>query len=107
QEEGGDYLHVVDLDAAFSGEQRNLDGVRAICAAVTIPVEVGGGIRDVDAARRAIGAGASRVIVGTRAVQSLAFVAELTTELGGERVAVGIDARNGMVSVKGLTEICR
>ena len=104
EEEGGDYLHMVDLDAAFSGEQRNLDAVRAICAAVKFPVELGGGIRTLDAARRAIDAGVSRVIVGTRAVESLDFVAQLSKELGRERVAVGIDAKNGLVSVKGWTE---
>ena len=102
--EGGDYLHVVDLDAAFTGEQRNLESVRAICAAVKFPVELGGGIRDVAAARRAIDAGVSRVIIGTRAAESLAFVSELAAQLGTARVAVGIDAKNGLVSVKGWTE---
>ena len=102
--EGGDYLHIVDLDAAFSGEQRNLDSVRAICAAVKIPVELGGGIRDRNAAWRAIGAGVSRVIVGTRAAESIEFVRQLAQDFGGERVAVGIDAKNGLVSVKGWTE---
>jgi phosphoribosylformimino-5-aminoimidazole carboxamide ribotide isomerase len=104
EEEGGDYLHIVDLDAAFTGEQRNLEAVRAICSAVRIPVELGGGIRDLTSASRAIEAGVSRVIVGTRAAESLAFVTELAAELGRERVAVGIDARNGLVSVKGWTE---
>ena len=104
EEEGGDWLHVVDLDAAFTGEQRNLAAVRAICAAVKFPVELGGGIRDLAAARRALDAGVSRVIVGTRAVESLAFITELATAFGSERVAVGIDAKNGRVSVKGWTE---
>ena len=102
--EGGDYLHVVDLDAAFTGEQRNLDSVRAICAAVEFPVELGGGIRNLEAAQRAIDAGVSRGIVGTRAAESLAFVSELAAKLGSARVAVGIDAKNGKVSVKGWTE---
>jgi phosphoribosylformimino-5-aminoimidazole carboxamide ribotide isomerase len=102
--EGGDWLHVVDLDAAFTGEQRNLEAVRAICGAVKFPVQLGGGIRTRAAAERAIAAGVSRVIVGTRAVESLDFVAELAAALGGERVAVGIDAKQGMVSVKGWTE---
>lgn len=104
EEEGGDYLHVVDLDAAFTGEQRNLDAVQAICAAVKFPVELGGGIRDLAAAERAIGAGVSRVIVGTRAAESLAFITELAKAFGSGRVAVGIDAKNGKVSVKGWTE---
>jgi len=102
--EGGHYLHVVDLDAAFTGEQRNLDSVRAICAAVKFPVELGGGIRNLEAAQRAIDAGVSRVIVGTRAAESLDFISELAAKLGGARVAVGIDAKNGKVSVKGWTE---
>ena len=104
EKEGGDWLHVVDLDAAFTGEQRNLDSVRAICAAVKFPVELGGGIRDLAAAQRALDAGVSRVIVGTRAVESLAFITELAKAFGSERVAVGIDAKNGNVSVKGWTE---
>src|SRR6202012_3551339 len=66
--------------------------------------ELGGGIRDLAAAQRAIDAGVSRVIVGTRAAESLAFVSELAAKLGGARVAVGIDAKNGRVSVKGWTE---
>ena len=105
EQEGGDYLHIVDLDAAFTGEQRNLDAVQAITSAVSIPCELGGGIRDHGAAARAIEAGVARVIVGTRAAESLDFVRELAGELGRERVAVGIDAKNGMVSVKGWTEL--
>jgi phosphoribosylformimino-5-aminoimidazole carboxamide ribotide isomerase len=104
EQEGGDWLHVVDLDAAFTGEQKNLESVRAICAAVKFPVELGGGIRDLAAAQRALDAGVSRVIVGTRAVESLAFITELAKAFGSERVAVGIDAKGGKVSVKGWTE---
>ncbi|EDY21185.1 phosphoribosylformimino-5-aminoimidazole carboxamide ribotide isomerase [Chthoniobacter flavus Ellin428] len=102
--EGGDYLHVVDLDAAFTGEQRNIEAVRAICKAVKFPVELGGGIRHLAAAERAIDAGVSRVIIGTRAAESLDFVAQLAAKFGSARVAVGIDAKNGQVSVKGWTE---
>jgi phosphoribosylformimino-5-aminoimidazole carboxamide ribotide isomerase len=104
QEEGGDYLHIVDLDAAFSGEQRNLDAVRTITAAITIPCELGGGIRSEAAVKRALDAGVARVIIGTRAAESLDFVRDMARGFGSERVAVGIDARNGMVSVKGWTE---
>ncbi len=104
ESEGGDYLHVVDLDAAFSGEQRNLESVRAICEAVSFPVELGGGMRSEAAIRRAIEVGVARVIIGTRAAESLDFVRDMAREFGGERVAVGIDAKNGLVSVKGWTE---
>lgn len=104
QDEGGDWLHLVDLDAAFSGEQRNLDSVRAITSAVTIPCELGGGIRDAAAIRRALDAGVSRVILGTKAAESLEFVRDMAKEFGRERIAVGIDAKGGIVSVKGWTQ---
>lgn len=102
--EGGDYLHIVDLDAAFTGEQRNLESVRAICEAIRIPVELGGGMRNEAAIRRAIDAGVDRVIIGTRAAESLEFVRDMAREFGSERIAVGIDAKNGLVAVKGWTE---
>jgi phosphoribosylformimino-5-aminoimidazole carboxamide ribotide isomerase len=101
---GGDYLHMVDLDAAFTGEQKNLDAVAKITAAIGIPCQIGGGIRTLDAAQRAFDAGVSRVIVGTRAAESLDFVSQLACQFGSDRVAVGIDAKNGLVSVKGWTE---
>ncbi len=105
EDEGGDYLHVVDLDAAFSGEQRNLEAVRAITGAISMPCELGGGMRSEAAIRRAIEAGVARVIIGTRAAESLEFVRDMAREFGGERIAVGIDAKNGVVSVKGWTEL--
>lgn len=103
--EGGDYLHVIDLDAAFCGEPRNLEAVRAITSAVSIPVELGGGLRGEAAVQRAFEAGVARVVIGTRAAESLEFVREMARTFGSERIAVGIDARNGRVSVKGWTEL--
>lgn len=105
QDEGGDYLHVVDLDAAFTGEQRNLEAVRAITSAITIPCELGGGIRTEEAVKRALEAGVSRVIIGTRAAESLDFVRDMASTFGSAKIAVGIDAKNGLVSVKGWTEM--
>ena len=104
ENEGGDFLHIVDLDAAFSGEQCNLDAVRAITGSISIPCELGGGIRSPAAVQRAIDAGVARVIIGTRAAESLDFVRDMARDFGSERVAVGIDAKNGLVSVKGWTE---
>ncbi len=104
-DEGGDYLHIIDLDAAFTGEQRNLEWISRITAAIGIPCQLGGGIRDEAAAARAFDAGVSRVIIGTRAAESLDFVAQMARTFGSERIAVGIDAKNGMVSVKGWTEL--
>ncbi len=103
-EAGGDWLHLVDLDAAFTGESRNLDAVRAICEAVPIPCELGGGMRSEEAIRAALDAGVQRVVIGTRASESLDFVREMCRTFGGQRIAVGIDARDGRVAVKGWTE---
>jgi phosphoribosylformimino-5-aminoimidazole carboxamide ribotide isomerase len=104
QNEGGDYLHLVDLDAAFSGKSQNLEAVRLVTDAVTIPCELGGGMRTLPAIEAAFAAGVARIVIGTAAVQSLDFVREAVRQFGAERIAVGIDAKNGMVSVKGWTE---
>ncbi len=101
---GGDWIHIVDLDGAFSGVSANLDSIRAICRAVSIPCELGGGMRDEAAIHAAFDAGVGRVILGTRASQSLEFVRETCATFGGARIAVGIDARDGRVAVKGWTE---
>jgi phosphoribosylformimino-5-aminoimidazole carboxamide ribotide isomerase len=103
--EGGDWLHIVDLDAAFSGEQCNLDVVKKITSAVSIPCELGGGMRSEEAVARAFDAGVTRVVIGTRASESMDFVAQMARKFGGEKIAVGIDAKNGVVSVKGWTEL--
>jgi phosphoribosylformimino-5-aminoimidazole carboxamide ribotide isomerase len=103
--EGGDYLHIVDLDAAFTGEQKNLGWIARMAAAIGIPCQLGGGIRDKAAAQKAFDAGVARVIIGTRAAESLDFISTLADAFGSERIAVGIDAKNGQVSVKGWTEV--
>ena len=103
-DEGGDFLHIVDLDAAFTGVSANLEAVRAITAAAGVPCELGGGRRTEEAIARAFDAGVARVVIGTRAAESVDFVAAMAAKFGGERIAVGIDARNGEVSVKGWTE---
>ena len=106
EQEGGDYLHVVDLDAAFSGRSgaANQAALRAILGAITIPCELGGGLRDETAVRAALDLGVTRVVIGTRAAESMDFVAHLVRTFGSERVVVGIDARDGTVAVKGWTE---
>ena len=103
--DGGDYLHIVDLDAAFSGEQRNLEIVKKIVAAIPIPCELGGGLRSESAIRKAFDTGVQRVVIGTRAAESIEFVADMTQKFGGERIAVGNDAKGGFVSVKGWTQL--
>lgn len=103
-DEGGDFLHIVDLDAAFSGTSQNLDAVRAITKTAGVPCELGGGMRNEEAIARAFDAGVARVVIGTRAAESVDFVAQMAGKFGRDRIAVGIDARNGIVSVKGWTE---
>ncbi len=103
-QDGADWLHVVDLDAAFSGRPENHAAVRAIVAAVRAPVQLGGGMRTREDIVAAFEIGVARVILGTRAAESLGFVAEAVREFGAGRIAVGIDAKDGFVAVKGWTE---
>lgn len=96
---GSTWVHVVDLDGAFAGEPQNLAVVQAI-AALGMKVQLGGGMRTMAAVERALGFGVSRVVIGTRAAESESFVGELVQGFG-EQIAVGIDAKNGQVAVKG------
>ncbi|MEI6465428.1 MAG: 1-(5-phosphoribosyl)-5-[(5-phosphoribosylamino)methylideneamino]imidazole-4-carboxamide isomerase [Verrucomicrobiota bacterium] len=99
---GSEWVHVVDLDGAFAGEPQNLAAVQAIIAC-GMKVQLGGGLRTRAAVERALGFGVSRVVLGTRAAESEAFVGELVQAFGA-RVAVGIDAKNGFVAVKGWVD---
>lgn len=101
--EGARFLHVVDLDGAFSGEPRNWDCVSKILKAVQIPVQLGGGLRTRAQIEDAMKMGVTRVVVGTKACESPAFVQQLAADFG-VHVAVGIDARDGFVAVKGWVE---
>jgi len=99
---GAEWVHVVDLDGAFEGESKNLSVVRAI-AATGLKVELGGGLRTRLAVERALGIGATRVVIGTRAAESEEFISELVKCFGAQ-IAVGIDAKNGLVAVKGWVD---
>ena len=104
QGEGGQRLHIVDLDGAHSGNPANLAAITAITRALAIPVQVGGGIRSVDTAAALFDAGAARVVIGTAAVANPELVAELCRRFGSEQVVVALDARDGMVAIRGWTE---
>jgi len=97
---GAPRLHVVDLDGARSGEQVNAAAVRAIVSAVDLPVELGGGIRDMATVEGWLNAGVDRVYLGTAAVTDPAFAAEACARFPG-RVAAGADARDGRIAVRG------
>lgn len=101
---GGRALHLVDLDGAFAGRPVHLKEIAAIAAALDIPVEVGGGLRTDEDIRRVLGLGVARAILGTRAIEDAAALARLAGEFGGDRIAVGIDARNGYVQTRGWVE---
>jgi phosphoribosylformimino-5-aminoimidazole carboxamide ribotide isomerase len=102
-EQGAERLHVVDLDGAFQGAPRNRRALEAIVQAVPIPVQLGGGIRDLAAVEACLEAGVERVILGTVAVEEPSVVEEACRRWLG-RVAVGIDARDGWVAVRGWRE---
>jgi len=97
---GAPWLHVVDLDGAFSGVPVNVEVIRRLIASVRVPVEVGGGVRSLDAIELWVEAGASRIILGTAAVRDPEFLAEACRRFG-ERIAVAIDARRGIVAAEG------
>ena len=101
---GGRALHVVDLNGAFEGGSVHRATIGEIAASVDIPVEVGGGLRTDDDVRATLDAGVSRVILGTRALSEPDCVARLADEFGSGRIAVGIDARGGLVQVRGWVE---
>jgi phosphoribosylformimino-5-aminoimidazole carboxamide ribotide isomerase len=104
QEQGGELLHIVDLDGAFAGVPRNREAISAIVRAVDIPTELGGGIRDLATVEAYLGLGIDRVILGTVAKENPALVAEACRLFPG-RVVVGIDANNGYVAVRGWADV--
>lgn len=103
EHQGFRYLHVVDLDGAFAGRPRNGAAVEAVLKAVSFPVQLGGGVRDMGTVEGWLGKGVARVIIGTAAVRDPAFVKAAAKAHPG-RIVVGIDARDGMVAVEGWAE---
>ena len=104
ESEGAGRLHVVDLDGALKGEPGNFDGVEKILRSVKVPVQVGGGIREVKTAARYFSLGVRWVILGTKACLDRGFLNEAVREFG-EKVIIGIDARDGQVATDGWTRL--
>jgi phosphoribosylformimino-5-aminoimidazole carboxamide ribotide isomerase len=104
QDEGGEFLHLVDLDGAFAGVPKNREAIEAIVAAVDIPTELGGGIRDLKTIEAYLKLGVDRVILGTVAKENPELVAEACRRFPGQ-IVVGIDAKNGLVAVRGWAEV--
>ena len=103
EKQGATYIHVVDLDGARSGNSLNRTAIGEIVRGVTIPVQVGGGVRDMESVEAHINSGVSRVIIGTAAIENPQFVDKAIASYG-EKIAVSIDARNGFVATNGWTE---
>ena len=103
QQAGCEWIHLVDLNGAFAGEPVNAAAVEAILAAITVPAQLGGGIRDMATIERWLSKGLARVILGTIAVEEPDLVRQAARAFPGQ-VAVGIDARNGRVATKGWAE---
>jgi phosphoribosylformimino-5-aminoimidazole carboxamide ribotide isomerase len=103
-DEGARALHVVDLDGARDGAGANLVHVRRIARAISVPLEVGGGLRDAAAVARVLEAGAQRAVLGTAALRDPGFAGEMVREHGAERIVVSVDVRHGRVATAGWTE---
>jgi len=104
QEQGAELLHIVDLDGAFAGEPKNRSAIEDIIKSITIPAQLGGGIRDIATIEAYLSLGLSRVIIGTAAQRNPELVREACARFPG-RIVVGIDAKNGMVAVQGWAEV--
>lgn len=102
-EQGGKWIHLVDLDGAKAGEPVNHQLIGDIARSVKAPVQTGGGLRTVENVERLLSLGVSRVIIGTAAIENRPFVEEVLRRFG-EQVAIGIDARNGYVATRGWLE---
>jgi phosphoribosylformimino-5-aminoimidazole carboxamide ribotide isomerase len=106
ESQGAELLHVVDLDGAFAGAPKNFSAIQAIRNTVTMSIEVGGGIRDIATIDSLISIGIDRIILGTAAVSKPSFVREACAKHPG-KIIVGIDAKDGMVAIKGWAEVTK
>ncbi len=104
QDQGAELLHIVDLNGAFAGEPKNRSSIEEIVGAVSIPTQLGGGIRDIETIEAYLSLGIGRVILGTAAQRNPKLVEDACRRFPG-RIVVGIDAKNGMVAVQGWAEV--
>ena len=100
---GAELIHVIDLDGAFDKSPQNLDAIKNILQTVDTPIQLGGGIRDEQTARKFLEMGVQKVIIGTAAIKNPKWVMRMAERFPG-RIIVGIDARNGLVAIEGWTE---
>ncbi len=103
EDQGAQLIHIIDLDGAFAKEVKNFDSIKDILAGITVPIQVGGGIRDLKTIEMYIHAGVAKVIIGSEALYNPELVKE-ACRLFPDKIVVGIDARNGMVAVEGWSK---
>lgn len=103
EKQGAEYIHIVDLDGAKTGDSANRLAIQEVAKAVSIPIQVGGGIRSMDIIDDHIERGVSRIIIGTAAITNRSFLEQAVAKYG-DKIAVSIDARNGLVATDGWTE---
>lgn len=104
-DQGATFLHLVDLDGALAGKSVNEPVIRSIVEAVSVPVQIGGGIRTKEAIGYMLDLGVTRVIIGTKAVENPEFIREVVGEFGAEHIVVGVDAKDGMVAIEGWEKV--
>ena len=105
QGKGASFLHLVDLDGALAGYSVNEEVIRRIADTVSIPIEIGGGIRSGEAVERMLGLGVRRVIIGTKAVEHPEFLRDMVRTFGEEAIVAGVDAKDGMAAVEGWEKV--
>ena len=105
QERGASFLHLVDLDRALAGYSVNEEVIRRIADTVSIPIEIGGGIRSKEAVERMLDLGVRRVIIGTKAAEHPEFLRDMVRTFGEEAIVAGVDAKDGMVAVEGWEKV--
>ena len=105
QEKGASFLHLVDLDGALAGYSVNEEVIRRIADMVSIPIEIGGGIRSKEAVERMLDLGVRRVIIGTKAAEHPEFLRDMVRTFGEEAIVAGVDAKDGMVAVEGWEKV--
>ena len=105
ESQGATWLHLVDLDGAAAGRRVNAQVIREIASAVSMPIQLGGGIRSIQDMEAVFDCGIRRVIIGTKAVQNPGFVKEAISVFGADRIVVGVDAKNGFVATDGWEKV--
>ena len=102
---GATRIHIIDLDGSSEGSPQNLDLIEKITSLLTIPIQLGGGIRSIESATQAFEAGADRIIIGTKAIENPAFIEECIALFGNEKIIVAVDCQGEKVAVKGWREL--